>query len=229
MSRDSKHVVITGCTRGLGRALTEFFIESGHCVTGCGRSKDEIAALAKKHPQPHAFSAVDVADDESVAHWARKILAASGPPDYLINNAAVIAPNAPLWKVSDEDFARVLDVNVKGTASVIRHFVPAMISRGGGVIVNFSSGWGRSTSPEVASYCASKWAIEGLTQALARELPEGMAAVAFNPGIIDTAMLRSCFGAEARSYPKPEQWARTAGPFILRLNARDNGKAVTAP
>jgi NADP-dependent 3-hydroxy acid dehydrogenase YdfG len=61
----------------------------------------------------------------------------------------------------------LIDVNIKGVANVIRYFVPAMIERGSGVIVNFSSYWGRSTAAEVAPYCATKWAIEGLTRALA--------------------------------------------------------------
>jgi NAD(P)-dependent dehydrogenase (short-subunit alcohol dehydrogenase family) len=68
------------------------------------------------------------------------------------------------------------------------------------VIVNLSSGWGRSVSPEVAPYCATKWAIEGLTQAFAKELPEGLAAVALNPGVIDTDMLRLAFGDDSERY-----------------------------
>jgi NAD(P)-dependent dehydrogenase (short-subunit alcohol dehydrogenase family) len=104
-----------------------------------------------------------------------------------------------------------------------------MVARGRGVIVNFSSGWGRSTDAEVAPYCASKWAIEGLTQALAQELPSGMAAVPLNPGIIDTAMLRSCFGSSAASHPSPEEWARRAVPFLLALGPRDNGRPLTVP
>ena len=76
-------------------------------------------------------------------------------------------------------------------------------SASSGVIVNFSSGWGRSTDAEVAPYCATKWAIEGLTQAFAQELPSGMAAVALNPGIINTDMLQSCFGGSASGYPSP--------------------------
>jgi NAD(P)-dependent dehydrogenase (short-subunit alcohol dehydrogenase family) len=121
----------------------------------------------------------------------------------------------------------VVDVNVKGVANAIRHFVPAMLARCRGVIVNFSSGWGRSTNAEVAPYCATKWAIEGLTQALAQELPAGMAAIPLNPGIIDTDMLRSCFGGAAESYPAPDEWARRAAPFLLRLSARDNGRPLT--
>jgi NAD(P)-dependent dehydrogenase (short-subunit alcohol dehydrogenase family) len=104
-----------------------------------------------------------------------------------------------------------------------------MVARKAGVIVNFSSGWGRSVAAEVAPYCASKWAIEGLTQALAEELPRGMAAVPLSPGVIDTDMLRSCFGGSASRYPAPKVWVEKAAPFILALNTRDNGKQLSVP
>ena len=120
-------------------------------------------------------------------------------------------------------------MNIKGVANVIRAFVPAMVEAKRGVIVNLSSGWGRSTSPEVAPYCASKWAIEGLTKALAQELPAGMAAVPLNPGVINTEMLKTCFGESAASYPKAEEWARRAAPFILQLGAKDNGQSLSVP
>ena len=123
----------------------------------------------------------------------------------------------------------MVDVNIKGVANVIRHFVPAMIKQGRGVIVNFSSGWGRSTDAEVAPYCATKWAIEGLTQSLAQELPPGMAAVPLNPGIINTDMLQSCFAGGANSYPTAEEWAKTAVPFLLKINSADNGRQLTVP
>jgi NAD(P)-dependent dehydrogenase (short-subunit alcohol dehydrogenase family) len=97
------------------------------------------------------------------------------------------------------------------------------------VIVNLSSGWGRSTDAEVAPYCASKWAIEGLTQSLAQELPSGMAAVPLNPGIINTEMLQSTFGSSASHYPSPEEWAKIAVPFLLEIGAKDNGRQLTVP
>jgi NAD(P)-dependent dehydrogenase (short-subunit alcohol dehydrogenase family) len=177
----------------------------------------------------HDFSSVDVSDDEEVRPWVARIVNRYGPPDLLINNAAVIAPNAPLWEVSRADFDQVIDVNIKGVANVLRYFLPSMIERRKGVVVNFSSGWGRSTSPEVAAYCASKWAIEGLTQSLAQELPEGMAAIAVNPGIIDTEMLQSCFGAGASHYPGASEWIRSAGPFFAGLSAAQNGCSLTVP
>lgn len=223
------NVVITGATRGLGRAMAEEFARLGHRVMGCGRSVERIEELRRRYPAPHGFSVVDVASERAVQAWASRVLKQVGAPELLLNNAAVINKNAPLWQVSAAEFSEVVDINLKGVANVIRHFVPAMIERGRGVIVNFSSGWGRATDAEVAPYCATKWAIEGLTQALAQELPAGMAAIALNPGIINTEMLQSCFGASASAYPTAAAWAKTAVPYLLSLGPRHNGQALTAP
>ena len=222
-------ILITGVSRGLGRALTEEFIRLGHTVIGCGRSEKEITQLQKQFPAPNNFAVVDVSSDEQVAAWANRILSAHAAPDLLLNNAALINRNTKLWQVPAQEFSDVIDVNIKGVANVIRHFMPAMIKQGRGVIVNFSSGWGRSTDAEVAPYCATKWAVEGLTQSLAQELPPGMAAVPLNPGIINTAMLQSCFAGGATNYPAPREWAKTAAPFLLKINSADNGKQLTVP
>jgi len=207
--------------------MAEGFARGGHTVTGCGRTEKAVVELRKEFGKPHDFAVLDVTDNAAVKAWAEKAMNNFGPPDLLVNNAAVINQNAPLWEVPDEEFSRVIDVNIKGVTNVIRHFAPGMVARRAGVIVNFSSGWGRSTDAEVAPYCATKWAIEGLTQALAQELPEGMAAVPLNPGIIDTDMLRSCFGGSASSYPSPEEWARRSVPFLLKLGPKDNGRPLT--
>jgi len=223
----SRRIVVTGVSRGLGRAMVDAFIAREHTVLGCSRSAEAIVALGRQYGPPHAFEVVDVASDDEVHRWARRVLAEGGPPDLLINSAGLINRNARLWEVPAEEFARVIDVNVKGVVNVVRHFVPAMIRRGSGVIVNFSSGWGRSVSAEVAPYCASKWAVEGLTQALAEELPAGLAAVPLNPGIINTEMLQSCFGADARNYPEPAAWAEVAVPLLLKLGPKDNGQPLS--
>lgn len=220
-------IVLTGVTRGLGRALAEEFIRGGHTVIGCGRSGDAIFDLRMTHHAPHDFSVVDVGQDTKVAIWAAKVLENDTPPDLLINNAAVANRLAPLWEQDDREFTKLVDVNIRGVQNVIRHFVPAMVAAKKGVIVNFSSGWGRSVSPQVAPYCMSKWAIEGLTKALAEELPKGMAAVPLNPGVIDTEMLRTCFGESAASYSKPDEWAKKAAPFILKLGPKQNGQSVS--
>lgn len=223
----SKVIVITGVSRGLGRAMTEEFIRLGHRVLGCGRSENAIHELNNLNEPESRFEVVDVTNDEAVRDWAKHCLSLAGSPHLLINNAALVNRNAPLWKVPANEFSMVVDVNIKGVANVIRHFVPAMIAKQNGVIVNLSSGWGRSTNAEVAPYCATKWAVEGLTKALAQELPKGMAAIPLNPGIINTDMLRISFGEQARNYPSAGTWAKTAVPWLLSLGPKDNGVSLT--
>jgi len=230
MKKGGRNIVITGISRGCGRALAEYYLARGHQVAGCARSQEIVDELLAEHGPLHHFAAVDVSDDEAVRIWACDVLAHFGAPDLLVNNAAVIAGNAPLWDIPVHEFDAVIDVNIKGTAHVLRHFLPAMIRRQSGVVVNFSSGWGRSTSPDVSAYCASKWAIEGLTQALAQELPSGLCAVSLNPGIINTEMLQACFGKEsAAPYPTAPEWAQSAGLYLLGLGPKDNGQALTVP
>jgi len=224
---EKKIVVLTGATRGLGRAMVTEFIKRDYTVLGCGRSGKEIDRLRKTYGAPHDFYPVDVASDTAVKSWASLVLASHGVPDLIVNNAGIINANARLWEVEAREFDEVMNTNLCGTVNVIRHFVPLMVERKRGVIVNFSSGWGRSTDAEVAPYCATKWAVEGLTQAFAQELPTGMAAVALNPGIINTDMLRSCFAGSASSYPSPEKWAEKAVPFILSIKPSDNGRPLT--
>jgi NAD(P)-dependent dehydrogenase (short-subunit alcohol dehydrogenase family) len=222
-----KLIVLTGATRGLGRALADGFAAAGHTVLGCGRSLTHVTELRRDFPAPHDFDVVDVADDSAVAGWAARLLKQHGPPDLLVNNAGLMNTPAPLWRVPAAEFDRLLGVNIRGVVNVIRHFAPAMVARKSGVIVNMSSGWGRSTAPEVAPYCASKYAVEGLSKALAQELPRGMACVPLNPGIIDTDMLRQAWSDGASSYPPAAEWARSAVPFLLKLGPGDNGKSLT--
>ncbi len=224
-----KIVVITGITRGLGRAMAERFMALGHTVLGCGRNRDCILDFRQRCPKRHDFEVVDVVSDKQVAEWAARLHKKCGAPDLVINNAGIINANAPLWKVGAQEFNAVLDANVTGTANVIRHFLPFMIRKHRGVIVNFSSGWGRSADKDVAPYVASKWAIEGLSLALSMEMPPGLGVVALNPGVINTDMLQSCFGESAAHYPSASRWAERAVPFILKLDATDNGQALSVP
>ncbi len=225
----SKIVLITGCTRGLGRAMVEEFIARGWTVAGCGRDGTRLVALNQKHGSEHFFRTCDVSDDGQVASFCAEMTAGCGLPDLVLNNAAVVNRNATVWQVPVEEFDRVIDINIKGVANVMRHLLPPMLKRGSGVIVNFSSGWGRCTAPEVAPYCATKYAVEGLSQAAAQETGGRVAVIPLNPGIIDTDMLRSCFGAEAAGFPDAAAWARQAVPFLIRLGPKDNGKPLTAP
>ncbi|MGA2069156.1 MAG: SDR family oxidoreductase [Thermoguttaceae bacterium] len=113
-----KRIVITGVSRGPGRALVDGFVARGHVVSGCARSTEAIGELQARYPSPNGFRVVDVTHDFDVRAWAKRVLK-GGPPDLLVNNAATINRNAPLWKVPAEEFSRVIDVNVKGVSSAI--------------------------------------------------------------------------------------------------------------
>ena len=229
MSKTIYTIVITGVTKGLGRALAEQYIKLGHLVIGCGRNVNTIESLSNAYPENADFQVVDISDQKQVCFWAKDVLNKFGAPDFLLNNAGIINKNAALWDVPEQEFSDVININVKGVYNTIKEFVPNMIRIGKGTVVNFSSGWGRSTSPEVAPYCTSKWAIEGLSKSLAQDLQEGMVSVALNPGVIDTNMLRSCWDENAAMYEKPESWAKRVAPFILNISQKDNGASLTAP
>lgn len=227
MSKKQLRIVITGATRGLGQALVLGMSELGHEIYGCGSSEANVEAMRKKVPKGQ-FAVVDVTQEKSVEIWASSVLG-HGLPDLLINNAAVINKPAPLWEISGKEFSNLMDVNIKGIGNVIRYFVPSMVGAKKGIIVNLSSGWGRSVSGDFAPYCASKYAVEGLTKALAQELPKGMAAIPLNPGIINTDMLQTAFGDDAAGYHSASAWANSAVPFILGLTFINNGLSLTVP
>ena len=219
------NIVITGCSSGIGSELVKILTKS-HKVYGLSRNSYKLDKLKSSLNKPKNFhfypGDVVTINTKIINEWIT-----DSHVDLLINNAAIINQPAPVWKIDSEEFSQLIDINIKGVANVIRHFVPAMISRGSGIIVNISSGWGRSTSPQVGPYCASKWAIEGLTRALSQELPSGIAAIPLNPGIIHTDMLDICFGEDAKSFTPIESWTKKAVPFLLNLKVQDNGIPLT--
>ncbi|MGZ8919574.1 MAG: SDR family oxidoreductase, partial [Limisphaerales bacterium] len=99
MSQNPKVIVLTGASRGLGRAMLEEFLNRGHAVAACARSPIQVGS---KHANPKLFASLDVCHPPAVNAWAEAIIAALGAPDLLINNAALINRNAPLWELTPE-------------------------------------------------------------------------------------------------------------------------------
>ena len=197
---------------------------------GCGRNAE---VLKKMKALPWAvtchFEAVNVSSAEEVKSWIEGVVKQAGAPDLVINNAGITHHVNPLWEVPLEEFDCVIDVNIKGVNYVIHFVTPHMIKAGKGVIINMSSGLGRSMGPSKAPYCCSKWSIEGLSLAFAKDLPSPLACASLNPGQINTEMLRSVLGKEANLLRLPAEWAKTAGPWLLSLDSSCNGKQLTAP
>lgn len=222
------YVVVTGATKGLGKALAIQFIRSGWKVAGCGRSVEAIQKLQSEYGSEHFFAVVDITNEKMVEDWANEVVRRDGAPNIVINNAALINEPAPVWKISPAEFRNICDTNVMGTFNVIRFLLPSMVERGTGLIVNVSSGWGKEGGAHVSPYCTTKFAVEGLTQSLAKELPQGMAAVTLDPGPMHTDMLRKFYGQEEASRaPSPEEVAKKIIPILLNIKSSDNGRALS--
>lgn len=222
-------IVITGVTRGCGRALTDWFINNGDTVIGCGRSESAIRELTKNYTAPHLFGVVDVTSPEEVNAWAEHVVSENGAPDILINNAAFLHKPNPFGDIPVDDIRHTIDINVMGVANVCHAYLPFMVKQKKGIIITFSSRAGLKGLKNLTPYCASKWAIEGMMKSLARELPEGMAAIPLNPTDINTEMLRTCNAEYAHTMPAASEWVKIAAPFILSLNHKHNGQSVTVP
>jgi len=173
-----KIAVVTGASRGIGRATTTLLGGAGAKVAGCARQAvDEVIAC-------------DVGRPADVERFAAEVLRRFGPPDLLVNNAGLVA-RAPLEETSLQNWDAVLDSNLKGTFLVTRAFLPAMRARRGGRIINIASISGRQGTAGLTAYCAAKHGVVGLTRALAEELrPDGITVNAVCPGSVDTDMLR---------------------------------------
>ena len=232
--------VITGATKGLGLALARELVAHGWTVAGCGSSAASVAAAAEGGgvvyaPQrtaddstPLSLRVVDVADAAAVAAWAADL----PTPDLVIANAGVVNSPAPIWELSPETFATALAVNVGGVANLARAFLPSMIARGCGTFVAMSSGWGRRGKEGLSPYCASKFAVEGLVQSVALEVPAPIRVVSLDPGNgVRTAMLDTCLPEELDvPYPSPAEWASQAIGFILDTAVRaPSGSALKVP
>jgi NAD(P)-dependent dehydrogenase (short-subunit alcohol dehydrogenase family) len=207
---EGKRALVTGASRGIGRALADALRAAGCDVTGVART-----------PVPGVLRC-DVSDPEEVA----RLRARTGPVDLLVNNAAVIHEPAPLVDVPLAEWRRLLDTNVLGMVAVLRAYVPDMNARGAGVVCNLSSTWGKTVAPRQAPYCATKWAVEGLSRALAEEVAPGVLVLAVNPGVVRTGMLATCFEGDVTGATPPEKCAAAFLSMLRRVTAAWNGRSV---
>ncbi len=183
-----KYALITGASGGIGRALTEAFLREGMTVFAqYSAHGEELSARAAEEPRLLPLRA-DLLDSASVEAMFAEIARKTAALDVLVNNAG-LAWFGLLQDMTEEDWDRVLGVNLKGAFLCSKAALPGMIGRGKGVILNVSSMWGeRGASCEVA-YSASKGGLNAFTKALAREVgPAGIRVNALACGVIDTPM-----------------------------------------
>jgi NAD(P)-dependent dehydrogenase (short-subunit alcohol dehydrogenase family) len=176
-------VLITGCSSGIGRATAEAFLDDGWRVWATSRDPDDVADLDDAGCRT---AALDVTDDRQIESVAEQLLDAEGRIDCLVNNAGYgqegAVEDVPVDRVRDQ-----FEVNVFGVVRLTRALLPTMRSQRSGTVVNVSSLLGRIAYPMRGVYAGSKFALEGLSDALRRELDGfGVDVVLVEPGTVDT-------------------------------------------
>ena len=194
MSPAGRVAVVTGAGRGIGEAVARALAEEGAAVGLLARSGEEIEAVAgeiRSRGGSATAPVCDVTDPASVVAARDAVTDALGSPAILVNNAGA-ASSAPLHRTALDEWRRLLDVNATGTFLCTKVFLPAMLERGWGRIVNVASVAGLTGGRYIAAYAASKHAQVGLTRAVAAEVADrGITVNAVCPGYVDTPMTRS--------------------------------------
>ena len=196
MKLQNKVAVITGGSRGIGYATAEKFIWEGAVVIITASTpvsaQKAVAKLQESYPQGRIGGiSPDLTSLESVQEAFAEVQRQYGPIDILVNNAGV-SESTPITHYTEETFDKVMDLNVKGVFNATRAVVDSMIQRGSGVILNTSSMVSISGQPSGFAYPVSKFAVNGMTVSLARELgPHGIRVNAVAPGIIETDMMKA--------------------------------------
>lgn len=168
----AKLAVITGALSGIGEAAAARLVSDG-------------VEVIRVDVDPGADHVIDISDAEQVTALAARI----GPVDILVNSAGIVGPNSPLVQVKTQEWERTFAVNVHGTFATCRAFVPGMIERGWGRIVNLASIAGKEGNPNLSAYSSSKAAVIALTKALGKELATtGVLVNAIAPAVIETPM-----------------------------------------
>lgn len=198
MSNSTKLALVTGASRGIGRAIAATLLEEGYAVA-CGYRQEQQKALALTKAYPHAFAVkVDVHDRAAIREAIAAIEAQFGRGiDIVVNNGA-IADEKPFAAITDADWDRMLETNLRGPFIVAQETLPRMVKQGWGRIVNIVSIGGQWGGMRQVHYAAAKAGLINLTQSLARLYSaQGITSNAVSPGLVETDMVRAELQSDA--------------------------------
>ena len=185
--------IVTGAARGIGFAIAERLSRAGARVVVADVAEEAAAAAAERLRENGGEAlevGADVTSPEEVGAMVERALGAFGTVDILVNNAGITGRDAPLWETTDEDWGKVLGLNLTGTFYCCRAVVPHMRERRSGAIVNVASISGKEGNPNMIPYSVSKAGVICLTKALAKEvIGDGLRVNCVAPGVIETPLL----------------------------------------
>ena len=236
-NQTQKTALVTGSTRGIGKETTLLLLKKGLNVIISSRSQDSvdnvIEEILDKFPSKKEnilglkcdvskHSEVKTLVDVSVK-WFGKI-------DVLVNNAGIVYFKS-IVDTTGEEWDKTIDTNLKGVFLFTKEVLPYMIENKSGVIINVSSGAGKSGFPNLSAYCASKFGVIGLTESVAKEVTDyNVKIMAICPGGVDTKMIKDIvkvgYNASNRNLIKPEEVANKIYDMIFNQNGYYNGQSV---
>ncbi|MEN5342234.1 SDR family oxidoreductase [Achromobacter mucicolens] len=187
--RQSKVVLITGASSGIGEAAARLLAAQGHRVYVGARRTDRLETLVQEiraKGGTAAFRALDVTSAEDMQAFVRGAEAAFGPVDVIVNNAGVM-PLSPLSSLKVDEWDRMIDVNIRGVLHGIAAVLPGMERQGHGQMINVSSIGGLSVSPTAAVYCATKFAVRAISDGLRQETSKIRVTVVC-PGVVESEL-----------------------------------------
>lgn len=196
---EGKRVLITGAGKGIGAAAAELCAKEGARLVLAGTTLESLESVAQSIRDAGGdarVKQVDVADGEAVRVLVDYAVEELGGLDGAFNNAGIDGPLSPTAEYPEEEFDRVIAVNLKGVWNCMRWQIPAMLAADGGSIVNCASALAEVGQYNMAAYCASKAGVLGLTRAAALEYgPQGIRTNALSPGVTETSMMTDMMAA----------------------------------
>jgi 3-oxoacyl-[acyl-carrier protein] reductase len=208
--------IVTGGATGIGEAISKRLADAGATIAVADLNKEGAAQVAASLPNNSFGVEVDVSSSSSVKAAVDAVLAKTGRVHILVNNAGVAGKAAPIQEQTDEDFERVIQINVNGVFFCCRAVIPHMLQHKYGRIVNIASIAGKEGNPNMIAYSGSKSAVIGMTKSLGKEVAtQGICVNAVAPAVVRTKILDQLTDAQISYMTEKIPMRRTGEPWEI--------------